>query len=236
MDRKQLLDDVERVVAALGELADSCVLVGGCAPLYYARDERMTDLRPTTDVDLIVDVSSYAQFSLLEARLRRAGFHTPDPATGPHPIFRLALDGKLVDFMPVQPVLGHPVNEWYPSAVAASIRIGGKLGRLRVVDPVHFVATKLVAFDSRGSGDYLLSHDMEDAVWCLRAVPGVIENLESGGAPVHGFVRNRLATLVREGRFRDALPGHFEPDSGSQALIPGFLRDLARACRESSGA
>jgi len=41
----------------------------------------------------------------------------------------------------------------------------------------YFMACKLAAFRSRGEGDYLVSHDMEDIVAVLDGRPEVVKKL-----------------------------------------------------------
>jgi hypothetical protein len=42
---------------------------------------------------------------------------------------------------------------------------------VRSVSAPYFLATKLEAFDGRGSGDYLTSHDIEDLVAVIDGRP-----------------------------------------------------------------
>lgn len=67
-----------------------------------------------------------------------------------------------VDFMPdASSILGF-TNRWYSSAIESATEVPLKSGVLiRVVEPVHFIATKLEAYLGRGNGDLLVSHDVE---------------------------------------------------------------------------
>lgn len=42
---------------------------------------------------------------------------------------------------------------------------------IRMVSAPYFLITKLEAFDGRGGGDYLLSHDIEDIIAVLDGSP-----------------------------------------------------------------
>ena len=59
----------------------------------------VTEFRPTKDVDAIVEVLSYAEFSALEDWLRNAGFQH-DTSEGA-PICRWIIEGCRVDIMPI---------------------------------------------------------------------------------------------------------------------------------------
>ena len=62
-----LLEDAVRL---LRPLLDELVFVGGCATGLLITDPASAGIRPTKDVDAIVDVSSYAEYTVLSERLR----------------------------------------------------------------------------------------------------------------------------------------------------------------------
>jgi len=109
-------------------------------------------LRPTNDVDLIVDIASRAEYSELEAKLRAAGF--VNDRSEDAPVCRWLSGDVKVDVMPTdQRLLGFG-NRWYSAAVEyAETRKVGKYW-IRVVAAPFFLATKLEAFAGRGKGDY----------------------------------------------------------------------------------
>ncbi len=57
----------------LASLLDQIVFVGGCVTGLLITDPGASPVRPTLDVDAIVAMTSYAEFTKLEARLRRPG-------------------------------------------------------------------------------------------------------------------------------------------------------------------
>ena len=70
--------------------------------------------------------------------------------------------------MPTNPDILGFANRWYGPAVDAAETITLPSGQIaRMVSAPYFLATKLEAFDGRGHGDYLLSHDMEDLIAVL---------------------------------------------------------------------
>ena len=66
----QLVAAAER----LKPLLDQIAFVGGCVTGLLLTDPAAAPVRPTFDVDAIVEIGSYAEFTLLEARLRDLGF------------------------------------------------------------------------------------------------------------------------------------------------------------------
>jgi hypothetical protein len=63
----------EAVVRLLRPVLDDLVFVGGCTTGLFVTDPAASDIRPTKDVDAIVDVASYAKYAALAERLRALG-------------------------------------------------------------------------------------------------------------------------------------------------------------------
>src|ERR1043166_3946756 len=75
------------------------VFVGGAVMPLLVDHPQLTEFRPTKDVDVVVQVGTYQQFSVLEERLRLAGFEH-DTSEGA-PICRWTIEDCLVDVMPM---------------------------------------------------------------------------------------------------------------------------------------
>jgi hypothetical protein len=60
-------------IAKLAPVLDELVFVGGCTTGLFVTDPAAGGIRPTRDVDAIVDVTSYAQYTALAERLRALG-------------------------------------------------------------------------------------------------------------------------------------------------------------------
>ena len=63
----------ESVVRLLAPVLDELVFVGGCTTGLFITDPAAGGIRPTKDVDAIVDVTSYAKYTALSERLRALG-------------------------------------------------------------------------------------------------------------------------------------------------------------------
>ena len=74
---------VARVAAALQDLIDEVVFVGGSATAFLITDDGIVTVRPTLDVDVIVEVINLPGYYKFEKRLKKLGF-VPDP-DGPVP-------------------------------------------------------------------------------------------------------------------------------------------------------
>jgi hypothetical protein len=59
---------------ALGPLREQVVFVGGCATGLLIDNPKLMDVRPTEDVDAIVEVASLASYHRFAERLAQRGF------------------------------------------------------------------------------------------------------------------------------------------------------------------
>ena len=63
-------DRIVKVAAALKHLREKVVFIGGAIVPLLLTDEGAPDVRPTIDIDVIVEVISLGKFNLFEADLR----------------------------------------------------------------------------------------------------------------------------------------------------------------------
>jgi hypothetical protein len=152
----------ESVVQLLAPVLDELVFVGGCTTGLFITDPAAGGVRPTKDVDAIVDVTSYAQYAALSERLRALGL--AEDTTPGAPLCRWRQSNLIVDVMPVnEHVLGFS-NRWYATAIETAQTLDVAGHEVQVVTPALFVATKLEAFHGRGDDDVVASHDLEDII------------------------------------------------------------------------
>lgn len=182
-------------------------------------------MRPTFDLDIIVEVMANRRYSDLEAILRQAGFeHDMTPGA---PRCRWRLDGLIVDVMPTEDALLGINTAWFAEALATA-----KPRRLLGVDvpmisAVAFLATKLAAFGDRGEGDYYGSHDLEDIITVIDGRGALVAEIDDAAPGLRGYVVAKIKALVVEPAFQEALAGHLPPDDASQNRLPMLRRRLA---------
>lgn len=195
-----------RVAEALGDLRQRLVFVGGCATALLITDPAAPSVRATGDVDAIVAVVSLAEYHRLGNDLRQRGFSQPlDQADPP---YRWTFAGLKLDVMPVDgAVLGFS-NRWYGNAMQTAGTVNLRDGlTVRLVIPPYFVATKLEAFQDRGKGDYLESHDLEDVISVVDGRPELAEEIAHAEAGLRRYVAGVFARLLVDDGFLNALPG-----------------------------
>jgi predicted nucleotidyltransferase len=131
--------------------------------------------------------------------------------------------------MPTHPEVFGFGNEWYQPALENAEIVELPSGnRIRMVTAPYFLATKLAAFEGRGRGDYLASHDMEDIVAVLDGRPEIVDEIERSHSALKQRLSRRFHTLLNERGFTDSLPGHLLGDAASQARLP-FVMERIKA-------
>lgn len=215
----------ESVVRLLVPVLDELVFVGGCTTGLFITDSAAGGIRPTRDVDAIVDVASYSKYTALAERLRGLGL--AEDTTPDAPLCRWRRDDLIVDVMPVsERILGFS-NRWYPAAIetAQSFNIAGH--DVRVVTSALFIATKLEAFHGRGGNDMRASHDLEDIIAVVDGRPEIVNDVAAADAEVRGYIAAEIRALLDNLDFAEALAGFLLPDRASQARR-GLLEDRLR--------
>ncbi|MES9879185.1 MAG: hypothetical protein ABW162_18340 [Candidatus Sedimenticola sp. PURPLELP] len=213
------IEILELAVSRLGELTNELVFLGGCATGLLITDLAASPIRVTRDVDVIAEVSTLSDYHILAEHLRKRGFK--EDVSDDAPICRWVAESLILDVMPTNPSILGFGNQWYIPAMNNALTIMLPSGMaIQSVSSPYFLATKLEAFDGRGQGDYLLSHDIEDFVAVIDGRAEMVAELLDAPGDVKAYLAERIADLLRDSSFMDSLPGHLPPDQAGQARLP----------------
>jgi len=216
-------------VQRLAPILDRIVFVGGCATGLLITDLAAAPIRPTLDVDAIVELASYAALIALEEELQHLGFQHA-VAEGA-PVCRWIQQELVLDLMPTDPAILGFSNRWYRQAMqeAALAQVGNY--RIRLITASCFLATKLEAFHGRGRSDYRMSRDVEDIIAVLDGRPEIVAEFERTDPKVRQYVRDEFSRLLEDREFLESVPGYLLPDSASQrrlTIVMDRMRQIAR--------
>ena len=222
------------IARAMGPLCDQVVFVGGCATGLLVDDAGLMDVRPTEDVDAIVEVATLGAYHRLAEQLMQRGF-TQTMADNTPP-FRWFWHRMQLDLVPLdEKVLGF-ANPWYrvgfDEALTATLGDGRADGLadglvVRHLSAPHFLATKFEAFKDRGGNDVYLSHDLEDIMTVLEGRAAVAREMAGASAPVRQHVALAAAALLQMPAFHNALPGLLS-DPEREPTVNARLTQIAR--------
>lgn len=222
----------DSVVRLLAPVLDELVFVGGCTTGIFITDPAAGGIRPTKDVDAIVDVTSYAEYAKLSERLRALGL-TEDASEGA-PLCRWRRDNIIVDVMPTDASILGFSNRWYPIAIDTAERIDIAGHSTRIVTPALFIATKLEGFHGRGDNDVFSSHDLEDIVTVVDGRSEIVDDVAASDSEVRIYIAAEIRSLLENPDFIEALSGFLLPDPASQArrtLVEQRLKAITRRTR-----
>ncbi|GHT08703.1 hypothetical protein FACS189432_04630 [Bacteroidia bacterium] len=201
------IDKIMLVAEALGDLRSQVVFVGGSVAELYAAQPELSDIRPTIDVDCVVDIKivTYSDYARLEEKLRKLGF--ANDISDDAPICRKTYRGIIVDFMPVNPdILGFS-NHWYKTGYENRIEKQMPDNTAIYIFPVeYYVATKLEALNSRGGTDIRGSHDWEDIVYVLDNCDYFLLNLQKcKNEALLDYFKNQFNKLLNNSNIREII-------------------------------
>lgn len=224
--RYQCIDRIVETARRLGGLAERCVFVGGAATGLLITDPAIPNVRPTLDVDVIVEIATRSDYYQLEDALRTRGFQNDMEV-----VCRWHHAPIVLDVMPTDPTILGFANRWYGGAMRHALDMELDGIPLRVVSPAYFLATKLEAFKGRGKNDFMASHDMEDFIALLDGRLGIVADVQKADNEVRGYLAQSMSDLLASNDFLDALPGHLPGDAASQqrgAIIEERMRAIAK--------
>jgi len=225
MDNHINITRIKAVQNVLSRLNEKIVFVGGATVSLYA-DRTVFEVRPTDDVDVLVELVSYNERSQLEQKLREVGFKH-DIKSGI--VCRYQIQGITVDIMPTNDESIGFKNIWYPEGFQQAVQYTiDDQHKVYILSPPHFIATKLEAFQSRGNNDGRLSHDFEDIIFVLENRSSIWEELKSCGIKLQEYLQREFRNLLKQDFHKEWIQAHIEPNNTSslEKIFEGINRFL----------
>ncbi|MBN3583365.1 nucleotidyl transferase AbiEii/AbiGii toxin family protein [Algoriphagus aestuarii] len=207
MSRHENITRIKAVSIALQELIGDVVFVGGATVSLYA-DRETQEVRPTDDVDILVEIITYSEYSQVEEKLRNKGFAND---TTSRVICRYRVHGIIVDVMPTsEEILGFS-NIWYTPGFKNSIPYPiDEDTEIRVLSPAYFLATKLEAFRNRGNGDGRLSTDFEDIVFIVNNRSTIWQEINEADSELRSYLVEIFSSLISNKYIEEWISCHLE--------------------------
>jgi hypothetical protein len=218
---------LESAHAALGDLVKDVVFVGGATIGLWLTDPAAPPVRPTEDVDVIIEVVTRRQYQDFEDRLRDVGFHAEGTI-----ICRWIHDdsGLVLDAMPAEGSIFGFENQWQGAAVPHAVECKLPSGAsIRAVPPAFLLATKLEAFADRGKGDLLGSPDFADVVALVDGRQELVREVRVAPPKLRDYIRDEIRALMEGDRLIDGVFAHLRADAASQqraedVVLPRFAQ------------
>ncbi len=211
----------------LAPLEENFVFLGGVAMALLVTDPAAPDVRPTEDVDVIVDVATYSQYSQLEGRLRDNGFTQPREENSV--ICRWIKQGIKIDVMPVNEKILAFGNRWYVAAMRSATRLPLTENlEIPLITAPCFLATKIEAFQSGTRGNFLTSRDMDDVVSILDGRLEIVAETQAAQVDVRSFLAETFRNYLANEYFLEALEAILYSDATSPGRRPLILSRMTK--------
>jgi predicted nucleotidyltransferase len=111
---------VKKVALTLKELNNEIIYIGGAIVSLYVTDEGAEQPRPTKDIDISVQISTYSQMDQLRIKLATKKIY---PAPTETVMYRYSLDDILIDFIPYEETPLGPTNRWLKPGFSKALTV-----------------------------------------------------------------------------------------------------------------
>ncbi|MBQ3809649.1 MAG: hypothetical protein II839_02380 [Kiritimatiellae bacterium] len=224
-------EQIARLDVALRPFPVDYAFIGGGVLSLLVTDPSASAVRVTMDVDVLTDTHTRRDYQRLERPLAERGFH--HDMTSGAPICRWRYEGIVVDILPIhRSVLGWE-SRWFREALASArpVRAGDR--SVRIVSAPYFVALKLEAFEDRGRGDMIMSHDFEDVICLFDGRPELVGEIRAAPEDLRRYLSERFARYLAAPDLEAAVEGFVQtepsPESRMVAILSRFREVAALA-------
>ncbi len=219
------IEMIKTVARKIAPMIEKVAFLGGATTGLLITDPAAVEIRPTLDVDIIVEILSRTEYYKLEDTLKSLGFK--QSMKKDDPICRWLTGYIILDVMPTnEEILGFS-NMWYSEALRNSVYIEiAKNFNVRVVTAPYFLATKIEAFYGRGKNDFLCSHDMEDIISIIDGRTELLDEIKKASNTLRQFLAENFNKFLHNNAFIESISGNLLPDTASQARRPILVKRI----------
>ena len=200
---------VAQVAGGLQELNEKMVFIGGAVISLYTDDPAAEEIRPTSDIDMTINLANYYQWTQMQERLSALHFY-PDPQG--QSICSYKFQDIAIDIMPAEDSSIGISNIWYKPGFKYLQQIELPEGiKINVLPSPYFLATKLEAFKDRGQNDFYGSHDFEDIIYLIDNRTTIVEEVLAADEDVREYIKTELTTIKSHRQAGEILAMHIHP-------------------------
>jgi predicted nucleotidyltransferase len=200
---------IKVLAEAFTELLHKIVFVGGAVVELYCDDPARAEVRPTDDVDVVVEVINKGSYALLEEELRAIGFQ-PDMFSPV--ICRHKYHDIVIDIMPTDADILGFTNLWYKDGMEESItyQLDEKLS-IQIFSLPYFLASKFEALKSDRHGkDYRMNSDFEDIIYIFDNRLNIKDEILNLEGNVKDYLERAIANLLSRPHIEEEIGANLE--------------------------
>lgn len=200
---------VAQVAQGLQELRDKMVFIGGAVISLYTDDAAAEEIRPTSDIDMTINLANYAEWAKMQERLAELEFY-PDPQG--QSICSYKYQDIAIDIMPADDSSIGVSNIWYKPGFKYLQKIALEDGtNINILPAPYFLATKLEAFKNRGNNDFYGSHDFEDIIYLLDNRTTIVQEIVAADEVIQDYLKTALTIIKNHPQAEEILAMHIHP-------------------------
>lgn len=200
---------VAQVAKGLKELKDKMVFIGGAVISLYTDDPSADEIRPTSDIDMTINLANYAEWAKMQERLSELKFY-PDPQG--QSICSYKYHDIAIDIMPAEDSSIGISNKWYKPGFKnlQKVQLEENVD-IKILPTPYFLATKLEAFKDRGENDFYGSHDFEDIIYLIDNRSTIVSEILEADEEVKQFIKTELTAIKNHKQSDEILAMHIHP-------------------------
>ena len=208
------INTVALVANGLQELLPKMVFVGGAVISLYTDDPASDEVRPTSDIDLTIQLAGFSEWTKIQNRLAELRFY---PDSQGHAICSYLYKSISVDIMPSENGPFGPSNSWYKPGFAdlQKVLVGDQT--IRILSPPYFLATKFEAFHTR-IDDPRSSYDFEDIIHVLENRMGIVEEIRNADEMIRSFLRDEFRKIINDPYSNEIIGAQIQPSRINEQL------------------
>jgi hypothetical protein len=206
---------IKVLAEAFSKLKNKVVFVGGAVVELYCDDPARGEVRPTDDVDVVVELVNLGSYAALEEDLRAIGFN--------HDMFssvicRYKYHDIVIDIMPTdEHILGF-TNIWYKNGLQNSISYDLEYNlRIQIFTLPYFLGSKFEALKSERHGkDYRYNSDFEDIIYIFDNRINIKNELIESENDVKSYLQKSISELLKRPYIEEEIISNLEYSSSNQ--------------------
>ena len=222
------LGAIKKIAGSLEELNKQVVYVGGAVVSLYINDPAADDVRPTKDIDITLQITSFSELEKLRKELVAKGFYQ---TAEDNVICRFRYEDLKVDVMSTKAIAWAPANPWFEPGFAhlETMEVEGQA--IRILSLPYFLATKYTAFKDRADKNPRTSHDLEDITYVLDNRTDLVEVVLNSTPDIRSFLKVAFEEVIENDLLQEAIIGnlYYETQSERFEMIMDKLQTIVNA-------
>ncbi|RYM35946.1 hypothetical protein ERX46_02830 [Brumimicrobium glaciale] len=206
---------IQRVSKLFKDYPKEIMFVGGSVVSEYIDDPSALDIRPTADIDIVIQLLSLSELETIREYLAKRDVYADQESSV---ICRFKYEDIKIDVMSTKNVGWAPGNEWYEKGLKQAITKSIEGIEIKLLPVEFFIASKISAYKDRGE-DPRYDKDFNDIIYILDYRSTIIEDIKHADEKVIEYIIPFLKILVKKELTEAVKPQIMEVDFSVERAI-----------------